>query len=103
MIQLFRHYVPVRLMFLVALEALVLLIAAYAGISLNIAEPGVAIWGNALAIPSHAGAFALGMMIVMSSMGLYQPDLSNDIRSTRLRLFTSFALEIGRASCRERV
>jgi len=43
-------------------------------------------------VPSQAGAFALGMMIVMSSMGLYQPDLWNNTRSIRARLVIAFLL-----------
>ena len=92
MIHLFSHYVPGRLIVLAALEALVLLVAAYVGISLNLAESGAAIPGAGAAVPSQAGAFVLGMMIVMSSMGLYQPDLWNNTQSTRLRLVTAFLL-----------
>src|SRR6266404_5106880 len=92
MIRLFTHYVPGRLIVLAALEALVLLMAAYVGISLDLARSGAAISGAAEAVPSQAGAFALGMMIVMSSMGLYQPDLWNNTRSIRARLVIAFLL-----------
>lgn len=92
MIHVFSHYVPGRLIVLAALEALVLLIAAYVGISLNLAGSGVAIAGATVPVPSQAGAFALGMMIVMSGMGLYQPDVWNDTPSIRLRLVIAFLL-----------
>jgi sugar transferase (PEP-CTERM system associated) len=92
MIRLFTHYVPGRLIVLASLEALVLLMAAYVGISLDLARSGAAISGAAEAVPSQAGAFALGMMIVMSSMGLYQPDLWNNTRSIRARLVIAFLL-----------
>ena len=92
MINIFNHYVPGKLIALVVLEALVLLIAAYVGISLDLAGSGAAISAAAEAVPSQAGAFALGMMIVMSSMGLYQPDLSNTTPSIRVRLVTAFLL-----------
>ena len=92
MIRLFTHYVPGRLIVLASLEAVVLLMAAYVGISLDLARSGAAISGAAEAVPSQAGAFALGMMIVMSSMGLYQPDLWNNTRSIRARLILAFLL-----------
>lgn len=92
MINLFNHFVPGRLMVLAALETLVLLVAAYVGISLHLAGSGAAIPGAGNAVTSQAGAFALGMMIVMSSMGLYQPDLWNNTQSTKLRLVIAFIL-----------
>jgi sugar transferase (PEP-CTERM system associated) len=92
MIQVFRHYVSGRLIVLATLEALVLLIAAYVGISLHTAGYGAAISGAGEAVPPQAGAFALGMMIVMSSMGLYQTDLWNNTQSIRVRLVTAFLL-----------
>ena len=92
MINLFSHFVPGRLIVLAVLEALVLLVAAYVGISLHLAGSGAAIPGAGEAVPSQAGAFALGMMIVMSSMGLYQPDLRNNTPSTRARLLIAFLM-----------
>lgn len=90
MIHLFRHYVPGRLIALAAAETLVLLIAACIGISLQLGATGLAISAAAQAVPSQAGAFALGMILVMSSMGLYQPDLSNDTPSARMRQVAAF-------------
>jgi sugar transferase (PEP-CTERM system associated) len=92
MIHLFRHYVPARLIALAVLETLVLLLAAYLGISLHHAGTGAAIVGAAEAIQFQAIAFALGMIVVMSSMGLYQPDLSNNSASTRVRQIAAFVL-----------
>ena len=92
MIHLFSHYVPGKLIVLAALEALVLLISVYVGISLNLAGSGPAIPGATEAVPPLAGAFALSMLMVMSSMGLYQPDLWNAAASTRARLVTAFIL-----------
>ena len=92
MIHLFSHYVSGRLIVLAALEALVLLISVYVGISLNLAGSAAGIPGASEAVPPLAGAFALGMPIVMSSMGLYQPDLWNAAPSTRARLVTAIIL-----------
>lgn len=92
MINLFNHFVPGRLIVLAALEALVLLVAAYVGISLHLSGSGAAISGAGDAVPSQAGAFALGMMIVMSSMGLYRPDLWDNNQSVGVRLAAAFVL-----------
>jgi len=92
MIHIFTHYVPGRLIALAVLDVLVLLIAAYIGLALHVTGSGLAGPVATIAVPSHAGAFALGMMIVMSSMGLYQPELWNDAPSTRTRLAFAFLL-----------
>src|SRR5688572_24380184 len=91
MIHIFNHYVPGRLIALAVLEALVLLIAAYVGISLHTSGSGAAIAGTGTAVPSQALAFAVGMMTVISSMGLYQSDLSNN-QAVRLRFVAAFLL-----------
>ena len=92
MIQLFNHYVSGRLVVLAISEALVLLMAAYVGISMDAAGSAMPISGLAFAVPSQAGAFALGMVIVMSSMGLYQGDLWSDSRPVKTRLIIAFLL-----------
>jgi len=92
MIQLFNHYVPRRLIVLAMLEAMGLLMAAYFGISMNAAESGIALHGAGFAVPSQAVAIVLCMMIVMSSMGLYQMDLWDDGQSIGTRLLIAFLL-----------
>jgi sugar transferase (PEP-CTERM system associated) len=88
MIPIFSHYVPGRLMFLAGLEALVLLLAAYVGITLHLAEPGAVT--TAASLPTFV--FTFGMLIVMTSMGLYQPDLWESVPSATLRLVAAFVL-----------
>jgi sugar transferase (PEP-CTERM system associated) len=90
MIPIFNHYVPGRLIALAALEALVLLIAAYVGISMHVSGSGIA--STAPAAPSQAFAFAVGMMFVISSMGLYQSDMWDKSRSVGLRFVAAFVL-----------
>ena len=75
MIHLFNHYVPGRLLALATFEALILLIAASFVISLHLAGSDAAGAGAPGTITSQAGVFVIGMMLVMSSMGLYQPGL----------------------------
>jgi sugar transferase (PEP-CTERM system associated) len=92
MINLFSHYIPGRSLLLAAMEAAVLLIAAQVGISLQLADPRAALFGNDAAALSQASGFALGMIIIMSSMGLYQTDLWNNTQSVKLRVVTAFAV-----------
>jgi sugar transferase (PEP-CTERM system associated) len=92
MIHIFSHYVPGRLVILAALEAVVLLISACVGISLHVAGSGAAISGAGAAVPPQAVAFALGMMIIMSSMGLYQADSWDRNQSVVVRWAAAFLL-----------
>ena len=92
MIHIFRHYVPGRLIILATLEALVLLISACVGISLHLAGSGAAIPGAGAAVPPQAVVFALGMMVIMSSMGLYQPDSRDSDQSIGVRWAAAFLL-----------
>lgn len=92
MIHVFNHYVPGRLVALAVLESLVLLLAAYVGISLHATGSGAAIAGAGTAVPSQALVFAVGMMTVISSMGLYQPDLWGNNQAVRSRFVAAFLL-----------
>src|SRR5262245_11230220 len=90
MIPIFNDYVRGRVIFLAGLEAVVLLIGACVGISLRLADP--AMWGGLAAAPTRALFFSFGMLIVLSSMGLYQPDLGQNGRSMGPRLIGAFLL-----------
>jgi sugar transferase (PEP-CTERM system associated) len=92
MIHIFSHYVPARLMVLAALEMLVLLNAALVGIALHLTGTGTALPGAGAAITPQVIAFALCMMIVISSMGLYQPDLWSNGKSIGVRVAAAFVV-----------
>src|SRR5688500_2640047 len=92
MINIFSLYVPGRLIVLAGLEALVLLFSAYVGITLHLGEPGVPGTGFGTDLPPQAVMFALGMLVVMSSMGLYQVDLWGDTQTVGVRLAAAFML-----------
>jgi len=92
MIQLFKHYVPGRLILLAALEALMLLMAACVGLSLHLAGSGGAVSDTGAVVPPHAVAFALGMVVVISSMGLYGWDAWGNDEFVRARLSFAFLL-----------
>jgi sugar transferase (PEP-CTERM system associated) len=92
MIRLFSHYVPRKLILLAGLEALLLLLSAYIGISLQLFEPGAAFPGFGRYGPPQAAAFTVGMLMVITIMGLYQPEYWGDIQSVLVRLVAAFAL-----------
>jgi sugar transferase (PEP-CTERM system associated) len=89
MIRIFSHYVPGKLIFLAGLEALVLLLSAYVGISMHFGS-GTGMTAAAAAVPPQAAVFALGMLILMTTMGLYHPDTWYDIQSALVRLVAAF-------------
>jgi sugar transferase (PEP-CTERM system associated) len=92
MVNIFSHYVPGRSLVLAILEAAVSLTAAQVGISLQLAESGAAISSMETAVPTQAAAFAVGMMIIMTSMGLYASDMWSNTRSVRVRLVAAFLI-----------
>jgi sugar transferase (PEP-CTERM system associated) len=94
MITIFNHYLPWRLAVLVGLEAMVLLVAAQVGVSLQITELQSTISAGEAAPLSEAAAFALGMVVFMASMGLYQSDKWNNTRCISARLVAPFALAL---------
>ena len=94
MIQIFKHYVAGRAIILAALETLVILIAIYVSLLLQLSGPGGAISDPGIreAVSPHAIAFALGMVMVLSSMGLYQLDPGGNNQSIVARLIAAFLL-----------
>lgn len=92
MIRLFSHYVPGKLIFLAGLEAVLLMLSAYVGISLHLFAPGADYAGLNTGGPPQAAAFAIGMLIVITGMGLYQPEVWEDVQSVLVRLVAAFAL-----------
>jgi FlaA1/EpsC-like NDP-sugar epimerase len=70
------------------MEATVLLIAAQIGISLEFAGSPAAITSSGAAVLSQASAFAVGTIVIMWGMGLYQAELWNNT----LRVVTAFAV-----------
>ena len=87
MIRIFHHYVSKMAFMLLVLELLILLAAAVAS------SP---VW-----LPAHSGApgpflpalaFALVVVLCMSTLGMYQPQSREDIKHTLLRILPSFVL-----------
>lgn len=66
MIRLFKHYLPIRTLLLSTLETAVLFQCVALGLHLHMPEPAVA-------LPvAQAGTFTLLMLLMMTSVGLYQ-------------------------------
>lgn len=81
MIRIFSHFVSTKTTFLVSLEAMILVLAAYAGISFQ-----AAMYGSVGGLAVESFALPLAVLIIMSSMGLYQLDIWEEVRSVRMRL-----------------
>ena len=89
MFPLFSHYVSARLVLLIVAEALVLMLSAYAGFSFDHSRAAAGV------LPSQAPVFALGVLVVMNSMGLYQVDLWKDVHAVLVRLVATVVVSLG--------
>ena len=97
MVRLFSHYVPARLVLLIVVEALVMMVSAYAGFSFHHSRAGM-LMAEAEAsvfVPSQATVFALGMLVVMNSMGLYQVELWKDVHAVLVRVAVTVVVGLG--------
>jgi sugar transferase (PEP-CTERM system associated) len=92
MIHIFNHYVSWRVLALAVVEGAVLLIAVQIGIALQFAESRAAMSALGAEVPAQAAAFALGMMVIMACMGLYQSDQWNNSQSSKARVAGAFLL-----------
>ena len=91
MIRFFRHYVPLNLLLLLAVEALILGGAMYVGVSARFIDSGV-IPKELTPLLPKALTFAAVMMGLMTATGLYDPEWQGGIRSLLQRLGLSFGL-----------
>lgn len=91
MIRIFRHYVPTALLTLAAIEALLLVAAMYAAVALRFLEPHnmdpaiMPIWPK-------AALFAVVMLLIMTSFGLYRRELDEGDWAYYGRFFLSFVV-----------
>ena len=94
MFRVFSHYVSARLMLLVFVEALVLVLSVRLGLSFH--ASGTIAGIDPAAFPT-AATFAVGTLLVINSMGLYQLDLSRNDWSVFARLVVAVLLGLGLA------
>jgi len=92
MIRIFSHYVPIRALFLLTFEILVVSVAVLVAITFG-GTPGDASGGQ-LGGPAYARALFLAFCIVTSmiAVGLYDEDGSDGARATALRVVFAFVL-----------
>ena len=94
MVRIFSHYMSAKLVLLVGLEALVLTLAICAGFAFHHSGSGT-FTGFAFTVPTPAAAFSVGMLIVINSMGLYEPDFWQDEQPHIKRLVATVFLGLG--------
>lgn len=92
MVRIFSHYISARLMLLIVLEAVVLVVAVRLGLWAHVVSSDAAVGMIETSVPLPAAAFGLGMVMIMKSMGLYQPSVLRNTPSVLRRLAAAVAL-----------
>jgi len=97
-IRIFSHYIPIRTLFLLSLETLVLVVSIYFGLaSTNLAvDAGVPV--VPLPIGPTVALLAVFIVTTMTAMGLYDSALHEAAGITFLRLLIAFVLGLVMAS-----
>ena len=92
MIRVFRHYIPSWLVVLALVEASLLFLAAYLGVTVRLGafDPSDKLivgqlWPRAL-------FWTTVMFLMFTGVGLYQPDLRDDLKGIWLRLAVAFLI-----------
>ena len=91
MIRIFSHYIPIRTLFLVALETLVLVLSIHFGLALSGLTPDPAV-PQTPAVASTVAMLAVFILTTMTAMGLYDSDVREAVGVTLLRLLLAFVL-----------
>lgn len=97
MIRIFSHYIPLRTLFLVSLEALVLIVSIYLGLALSVLPAEQAAHGASLPDVSKVAVLAFLILTTMTAMGLYDSGAREAAAVTLLRLLIAFVAGIGLA------
>lgn len=95
MIRVFNHYLPTSIIVLVAVEAAILLLSIYLGVSVRFLDPTVLTVSGAPPLLPMAIVFAAVMMTVMTAFGLYHWEFHEELSDTILRLGASFVVGLG--------
>lgn len=91
MIRLFRHYVPISLLFLAAIEAVILFVAIYFGKLLRAYWVGVSLPTLQESLPTGL-IFMATMISIMTAIGLYERNFWTSKADMVLRIGVSFLL-----------
>jgi len=92
MIRLFKHYVPVQLFYLAAIEALILYVSMYLGVTLRFSGLN---FGDGIFTGSvfpHAITFTLIMMVTMTAFGMFTRESHTGDLGYYVRFLISFAV-----------
>lgn len=92
MIRIFSHYIPVKILLLVGLEALVLMASIYLGVSLRFADFNRVPTGLDDELLSTAITFTLTILIAIKAVGLYDTDFREGMSGILLRIAAAFAV-----------
>jgi sugar transferase (PEP-CTERM system associated) len=91
-VRIFRHYVPISLLLLEAAEAVILVLAVYAGVSLHTGEDIISRKLMVDPVLPKAGVFAMVLMLMMTATGLYRRDMRDTQWGVAARVGVSFAV-----------
>lgn len=91
MIRIFSHYIPIRTLFLVGLETLVLILSIHFGLALSGLSPDPSAAQPYPLIPMVA-MLAVFILTTMTAMGLYDSEVREAVGMTLLRLLLAFVL-----------
>jgi sugar transferase (PEP-CTERM system associated) len=91
MIRIFSHYVPLRALFLLTFEILLVSIVVLVGLGAGTAPSELV---SASPVPLYAKGLLLAFCVVtvMTAVGLYDEDASDGVRATVLRMVFAFVL-----------
>ncbi len=91
MVRVFRHYIPTAFVLLGVIEALILILSVYLGVSLRF-------WGSETALNYDGGLFgkallfSIVMLSAMTFMGLYQRHMREGVEVVLIRVPPGLAL-----------
>lgn len=90
MVRFFRHYIPAHLVLLMALEMALMVAAIYLGVSTRFIDNDITPSASSGALLPKAGLFAVVMMLIMTTFGMYNGAWMSDMRAVSLRIAASF-------------
>lgn len=98
MIRIFSHYIPIRTLFLLSLESLVVVCSIYFGLAFTNLTPEATIPVVTLPVGAVVAVLAVFLLSTMTAMGLYDSALHEAVGITLLRLLIAFVLGLVLAS-----
>ena len=98
MIRIFSHYIPIRTLFLLSLESLVLICSIYLGLAFTNLTPETTLPVVPLPVGFIVAVLAVFLLSSMTAMGLYDSGLHEALGITLLRLLIAFVLGLVLAS-----